>query len=230
MRIRDHRLEDGEERGLGDMALLGNVLAYSAVVGDSTLRLTLLGGIKFPTGDSSRLGEEFVEPPAQRGRAPVVRAAPTILPLEGGLHGHDLALGSGSYDGIAGGQLFWSWRRLFISTALQYAIRSTGDFDYRYANDPTWVGGPGAFVLLTHQYSVTLQGVIAGETKGKDTQQGRTADDTAMTALYAGPGLGLTWGTSVGAEVAVDIPVVQHNTGLQLVPDVRVRGGATWRF
>jgi hypothetical protein len=231
-RIRDHRLEEGTERGIGDVALLGNVLAYSTVVGDSTLRFTLFGGVKFPTGDSSRLGEEFVEPETGRAqaRSRTTRARLDILPLEGGLHGHDLALGSGSFDGVTGGQLFWSWRRLFVGAIMQYAIRSTGDFDYRYANDLTWVGGPGVFALLTHRYSVALQGVLSGETKGKDSQQGRTADDTAMTALYAGPGLSATWGTSFSGEVTVDLPVIQHNTGLQLVPDIRVRGGFTWRF
>jgi hypothetical protein len=242
-RIHDHQLEHGNESGIGDIALLANLLAYHTVVGESLLRFSVLGGIKFPTGDSSLLAEELAEPVAA---APAVRVAPLhagehesgavdlgsaqALPAEGGLHGHDLTLGSGSFDGIVGAQLFWSWRRAFATAALQYAIRSTGSFDYRFANDLTWVGGPGYYVLLTHQYSVGLRAALSGETKGKDTQQGEKADDTAITALYVGPGLTATWGTSLGVEAGVEFPVVQHDTSLQLVPDLRVRGGLSWRF
>lgn len=232
-RIRDHRTETGSENGLGDLSVLGTFNAFSLVTEDVVFRSTLLAGLKFPTGDAARLGEEFVPSGTAGGRArtrPNRRIASGILPLEGGLHGHDLTLGSGSYDGIVGGQLFWSWHRVYATAGLQYAIRSGGSFDYRFANDLTWTGGPGYFVLLDHDYSVGLQAALSGETKGYDTQQGRTATDTAMTALYVGPGLSATWGTSLAAEFAVDLPVIQHNTNLQLVPDVRVRGGATWRF
>jgi len=232
-RIRNHELEHGTESGLGDVALLANLVAFRTVVGESLFQFSLLGGIKFPTGSSDRLGEEFVTPAAAgvaAGRRRASVAGSTILPLEGGLHGHDLALGSGSFDGIAGGQVFWSWRRWFVGAGMQYAIRSTGDFDYRYANDLSWVGGPGWFALLSHDYSLGLQGVISGETKGNDTQQGRQANDTAVTALYLGPGVSFTWRSALSAEVAVDLPVIQHNTGLQLLPDYRVRGGLAWHF
>lgn len=231
-RIENHRTETGSETGLGDLSVLGSFNAYSLVTEDVVFRSTLLAGVKFPTGDATRLGDEFVAPgsPSGRGRSAGGRRAAAIVPLEGGLHGHDLALGSGSYDGIVGGQLFWSWHRVYATAGLQYAIRSGGSFDYRFANDLTWTGGPGYFVLLDHDYSIGLQAALSGETKGYDTQQGRTATDTAITALYAGPGMSATWGTSLAAEFAVDLPVIQHNTNLQLVPEVRVRGGFTWRF
>jgi hypothetical protein len=232
-RIRDHRLENGGESGIGDLALIGDLVAYRAVLGQSLLQLSVLGGIKFPTGDASRLAEELVPDtaPVQAAAAPRPALAGTrILPAEGGLHGHDLTLGSGSYDGIAGGRLFWSWRRLFVGAGMQYAIRSPGSFGYQFANDLTWQGGPGVFALLEHGYSLGVQAAIAGETKGKDTQQGMRLDDTSMTALYAGPALSFTWGTSLAADLAVDIPAIQHTTSLQLVPDVRVRGGITWSF
>ena len=231
-RIRGHELEHGTESGLGDMSLLANLVALRTVVGDSLFQFSLLGGIKFPTGSSDLLGEEFVSsaPAAALARPRARDGALTILPFEGGLHGHDLALGSGSFDGIAGGQVFWSWRRFYVGAGTQYAIRSTGDFDYRYANDLSWLGGPGWFALLAHDYSLGLQAVLSGETKGNDTQQGRKANDTAVTALYAGPGISFTWRNALSADVAADLPVVQHNTGLQLMPDYRVRGGLAWHF
>src|SRR5205823_6450459 len=54
---------------------------------DCTCSIVALAGLKFPTGDSSRLKEEFHEVE--------IPGAP-----ESGIHGHDLTLGTGSYDGI----------------------------------------------------------------------------------------------------------------------------------
>jgi hypothetical protein len=240
-RVEGGRLVRDDETGVGDLSLVGQALAYSAVTERSVFRFSLLGGVKFPSGDSSRLGEELEE--EHRGEAAVARFRPRhaarggagagrqqVARLESGIHGHDLALGSGSYDGIVGGQLFWSWQRLFATAGGQYAIRSEGDFDYEYANDLTWSGGPGAFALLGHTYSLAVQALLTGETKGNDHQAGRKLDDTAITALYAGPGFTFTWGTSLDAELAADLPVVQHNTGLQIVSDFRLRGGLSLRF
>src|SRR5512145_1484763 len=114
---------------------------------------------------------------------------------ESGVHGHDLALGSGSYDGIVGGSLAWSWRRFLVLASGQYLIRGEGAFDYRYANDLTWTVSPGVYALLSHTHSMAVQAVFSGETKGKDTQHAERLDDTAITALYLGPGVVLDLGT-----------------------------------
>jgi hypothetical protein len=241
-RIRDHQIQNGNQTGIGDLALTGNFLAYDRVTETSVFRFSLLGGVKFPSGNSAPLAEELpatVASVVARSRFPVARhgaslpephASDTALPEEGGLHGHDIALGSGSYDGIVGGQIFWTYRRFFVGGALQYAVRGLGSFEYQFANDLSYIGGPGYYVLLTHDYTLGAQLVLSGETKGNDTQAGVKANDTAMTSLYVGPGVSFTWGTSLAADVAIDVPVYQHETSLQLVPDVRVRGGLTWRF
>ena len=241
----DHHgdIEHGDENGFGDLSLIGQYLVWSDVREQSVFRFSVLGGLKFPTGDSSRLGEELEED--EHAEASLQAAARRMRPrhtepppgggggaqaVQSGVHGHDLALGSGSFDGIIGASVFWSWRRLFVTAATQFAIRSEGDFDYQYAHDLTWLGGPGVFALLTHQYSLGLQAVLSGETKGKDTQQGERLADTGITALYVGPGFTFTWGTSLAADVALDLPAIQDNTAVQIVPDYRIRGGVTWRF
>jgi hypothetical protein len=247
-RVENGRLTAGDETGVGDLSLIGQALAYSSVSETSVFRFSVLGGIKFPTGDASPLAEELPEVQASIGTAGTRRgaairprhAAPvphddppggtSNAPLESGIHGHDLALGSGSYDGIVGAQLFWSWQRLFATAGGQYAIRTEGAFDYQFANDLTWLAGPGAFVLLAPTYTLGIQGIFSGETKGNDQQLDVKFDDTAITALYAGPAFLFTWGTSLDAEVAADLPVVRHNTGLQIVPDFRVRAAMAWRF
>ncbi|HWP67018.1 MAG TPA: hypothetical protein VNO26_14060 [Candidatus Limnocylindria bacterium] len=219
------RLEDGaavrgDESGVGDLLLQANLVAYRMETATAVFRLTLLGGLKLPTGNSDPLGEEFVPDGA---REPAEEEA-------SGIHGHDLALGSGSVDGLVGGQLYWGWERLFFSGTLHYDIRGEGSFDYRFANALLWAGGPGVYAYVAGDRSLGVQAALTGETKGKDRQQGRAVDDSAVTRLYLGPSAVLTWGPSLDAEVAADIPVVRHNTALQIVPDVRIRAAATWRF
>lgn len=224
-RFHDGQNERGDETGVGDLSLVANVLAFDRVSENSVFRFSLLGGLKLPSGDPDRIKEELEEGHHHEGEEEGGAHAE-----ESGLHGHDLALGSGSVDGIVGGSIFWSWRRLFLTSALQYAIRTEGSFEYEYANDLTWSGGPGGYLLLTHDYTISLQGLVTGESKGKDTLNGVKADDTGITALYAGPSFSFTWGTALSAELAADLPVVQNNTQLQLIPDYRLRGAAIWRF
>jgi len=241
VRVEDGRRVHGSVSGPGDLTLLGHVLVHSVVTENSVFRFSLLGGLKLPTGDSERLGEELaeVEGAALRRRFVARHTDPGPDPGEpgggvehhaSGVHGHDLALGSGSIDGLVGGDLYWSWRRAFVTGELHYSIRTEGDFAYRFANDLTWAGGPGAYVLLDHDYSLALQAVVSGETKGKDRQAGQRLDDTAATSLFVGPYVLFTWGTSLGAEAGIDLPVVQNNTSLQIVADYRVRAAAMWRF
>jgi hypothetical protein len=218
-RLEDGKLRHGDETGVGDLSLLANVLLVSNVTENSVFRAAALGGLKLPSGDPSRLREELSEGPESDN-----------LNTVSGLHGHDLALGSGSVDGIVGGQIFWSWRRLFLAAAGQWSIRTEGDIGYQYADDVTWLTGPGGYLLLEHDYSLSFQAVFSGETKGKDSLRGVPADDTGMTALYLGPSFGFTWGSSLNADIGADLPVLQNNTALQLVPDYRLRGGVTWRF
>lgn len=238
-RLEDGRIRHGDESGIGDMTLTTLVTPVHLIWTRSVLRFSLLAGLKLPTGDTDRLGEELARP-TPAGAAVRLRPRhstggggnedPDAHHAESGVHGHDLTLGSGSVDGIVGAQLFWSFDKWFLTAAGQYAVRGTGDFDYRYANDLLWSGGPGWFALLEHEHALALQVVFSGETKGKDTAAGETLDDTGITALYLGPGVTFTWGTSLAADVALDLPVRQETTDLQIVPDFRLRGGVTWRF
>ena len=221
VRIQDGRRVRGNVSGPGDLSLLAHVLVHSIVTETSVFRFSVLGGLELPTGDPAYRGEELAEEHPH--------GADEHMP-ENGVHGHDLALGSGSVDGLVGGELFWSWQRAFVSGSLHYAIRGDGAFDYRYANELTWTGGPGAYLLLDHDHSLALQALVSGETKGKDHQGGARLDDTAVTSLFVGPRVLFTWGTSLAMEGAVELPVVQHETALQIVADYRLRAAAVWRF
>jgi hypothetical protein len=230
----------GDESGPGDLSLLARVLAHSMVTENSVFRFSLMGGLELPTGNADRLADELPAAATSPVRRLVPRhdepepggggGEPGEVHHASGVHGHDLALGSGSVDALVGGDLFWSWKRVFVTALLQYLIRTEGAFEYRYANDLVWSGGPGVYLSLEHDHSLALQALTTGETKGKDTQAGATLDDTAVTNMFVGPRLLFTWGTSLNAEATVEFPVIQHNTALQIVADYRVRGALVWRF
>jgi hypothetical protein len=207
----------GVEQGIGDVSLVGRFLIMRQDKPDTNFVWNALAGLKLPTGSSSRIKEEFSEIE--------VPGAP-----ESGIHGHDLALGSGSWDGIVGASTYYRYQRTFATASVQYSLRTTGDYGYRYANTLSWEVGAGGYLLLEHQGTLALELVISGDCKGTDTFQGQDAIDTGMNAIYLGPKIIGTWGEKLSADFGVDLPVRLQNTALQAVPDLRIRGGITWRF
>lgn len=209
--------DKGTEAGIGDVSLLGRIQLWRKDTQDFEWNSHLLGGLKFPTGSSSRLTEELHESE--------VPGAP-----ESGIHGHDLTLGSGSTDAVVGAEADVRYQRCFATASVQYVIRSGGDHDYSFANDLTWEAGPGIYLLLGHAYTVSLQCLLSGEHKGTDTSQGIPAADTGLTSVYLGPRLSATWQDRLSAEIGADFPVSIRNTALQAVPDYRLRAALTWHF
>lgn len=247
-RLQADGVMDGNVSGIGDLSLIGHWKPLTWVDTTHVAHVTIFGGLKFPTGDPALLGEEVVEPcipfpdPNACSRQHFVQGhtPPELHPhheigVPSGIHGHDLALGSGSVDGIVGAQAFATWRRTFVSGSLQYLARTVGAFGYQYANDLLFNAGPGIYALLGDDwfgqaYALRAQILFSGETKGTDTLQGERVGDTGITALYLGPDFGFSWGTQLAMEIAAELPVLQNNTQLQIVPDYRLRGAVSWRF
>ena len=229
-------LDRGTESGLGDISLLGKFVLFHREIGgsaslkfddpknphlekhdpDFTISALLIGGAKFPTGDTNRLKEELNEI--------VVPGAP-----ESGIHGHDLTLGSGSYDGIFGGQFSVRAKSFFFETETQFNLRSAGAHHYRFANDISWSGGPGYYFVRSHQTIIGLQFVCSGEHKDVDHFRGQPAEDTGITSVFLGPRFIVSHG-KLSAELAAELPVSIDNTALQVVPDFRLRGSFAVRF
>ncbi len=236
-------IEHGTESGLGDISLVANyqLFRYSSPVQrtappdgksdgkssrdkvvietaepDFSMSLNAFAGVKLPTGDSSRLKEEFNEVE--------VEGAP-----ESGIHGHDLALGTGGYDAIFGTEFYARYKSAFLQAEAQFTLRGDGLHSYHFANDFTWSGGPGWYFIRNQRDSLALQFVVAGEYKDTDRFQGRVAEDTGITAVYFGPRIIGSVGR-VSGEIGVDLPVVLDNTALQAVPDYRLRAGITVHF
>src|SRR5262249_49315915 len=101
---------------------------------------------------------------------------------------------------------------------------------YQYANELLVMGGPGYFLITNDDYTLGLQALMTLETKGNDTVGGVPTGDTGFTGLYVGPALHFTWSSKLSADLGADLPAIENNSGLQIVPDWRVRLGAVWRF
>jgi hypothetical protein len=228
-------IDRGTESGLGDMSLILKTVAFHYSSGaqkefdvsgknpiaidrepDFTLSLVLLSGVKFPTGDSSRIEEEFHE-------IDIPGAPPS------GIHGHDLTLGTGSFDGIFGGQISLRYKNFFADQSLQFTLRGDGAHQYHFANDLSWDGGPGYYFIRTQETIVGLQFVISGEHKDVDRFRGKPAEDTGITSVFVGPRVVASRGRW-SAEVDVDLPALIENTALQVVPDYRLRGAISFHF
>lgn len=246
-RLRTRGVESGNETGFGDVSLLLSYAALTHTGESGVLRLSAIGGVKLPTGSTDRLREELprvLDPNEVRDRLnenmgtrrnddgpQAVRqahVAPDGTALSG-IHGHDLSLGTGSTDPILGAQLLLTWRRAVLASHAQYVLRTKGSHGYEYADEVTASINPGLFVLLDHRHSLVLQAATTIESKGRDSQGGQRVNDTALTAVYVGPGLHFTWGSALSLDFAVDLPAYIDNSALQIVPDFRLRAGLVWR-
>ena len=229
------RIDRGSETGAGDLSLLLRTVAFKYSAGggrtfdlsgknpiavehepDFTFSAVLLTGLKFPTGDTSRLEEEFHE-------IQIPGAPPS------GIHGHDLTLGSGSYDGIFGEQNSLRYQNVFVETNLQFTLRGDGAHQYHFANDLIWSGGPGYYFIRNRETIAGLEFELAGEYKDVDRFRGKPASDTGVTSVFAGPRIVVSRG-HWSAELTAEFPLLIDNTALQAVPDYRLRAGFSFHF
>lgn len=245
-------IDSGVEAGIGDLTLLGKAIVLDERGSDWTVVGRLFGGVKIPTGDSDRIGEEFGEDHhhghslkhggedhGEEGHGGEVDHADDEMVDhhghhgEGGvmtaIHGHDLALGSGSYDFPIGFVMLGQYERFFAHAEIQYLIRTEGDFDYRYANDLLWSFSPGIYLISEHATTVSLAVDLSGEYKREDSIDGNDLDDTAIRSIFIGPELRVTHGAWRGALVW-EKPIDINNSGVQAVITDRVRASVSYWF
>ena len=229
-RVENGTIENGTESGFGDISLVGSWTALRMERGDFRLTVRVNAGIKLPTGDSSRLREEGEHEHGHDEAEEHGDEHHEEEPLPNGVHGHDLALGTGSLDGVFGADVSCQWKRAFFEAGLQYTLRGDGLHSYDFADDLLWHAGGGFVVLQSEGWKAALGVRFSGETKSEDEFRGARLDDTAITTVFVGPRLAVTAGEQLSVNVGIDFPIRRDNSGVQTVPDYRVQGGVSWQF
>jgi hypothetical protein len=213
----DHsRIENGRETGLGDATLAGHYrLWQTTTTTGNQFELGLLGGIEFATGNSDRLE------PAGHVHHHFVSS---------GVHEHDLALGSGSTDWLAGADAGWKRGRWSARLQVQHKLRRPGAFDYRLADETTWELAAGRFFILTHRRSLQGHALFSVDRKGLDSLAGTAQADTGTNVRYLGARVAGTLGRHFESDVSVELPVRIRTSDTMVVPDYRIRAALNWRF
>jgi hypothetical protein len=231
-RTTESGIQNGKVSGLGDVSLLAHYVPLFRESEDFTVQARIRAGVKTPTGNTGRLGEEAEEGHShehEHEESDHGHGHENALPASA-VHGHDLTLGSGSVDALVGGSFYVRYKRVFLAGDVQYAVRTDGAYDYRFANDFSFSTGPAVYVFDQPTHTLALHAIVSGETKGKDEFRGAAAEDTAATNIFLGPRIAVTWGDRFSGEVEFDVPVVRKNSALQIVPDYRVRAALSWAF
>ncbi len=214
-------MDNGQSDGLGDISVVANYIVAREEQADWGYTWRVSGGVKLPTGDSSLL--ELESPTTTQ-----------VSPLNGdssAVGGHDVALGTGSVDGIIATGVNVNWKQAFFTADVDYAIRSAGRADYRYSNELSWSAGPGFRVFQNADYALSLQLLATGEYKAADTVQGTGTDDTLVSSVGLGPKVQFNWVNHFTANLALDIPVMQHyDEGFQAIPTFRLKAAVSFRF
>ena len=209
-------LDTGSVSGVGDVSFLAHWAPIHIQRSDFLLTARFFAGISLPTGDSDRVLEEAAEGGGGEG--------------EGGIHGHDLALGTGSVSGIFGVDARVQWKRLFAVAGIEGVARTRGAHGYTFADEMSWHGELGVFLVDGDDFNLALAAECTGASKGQDVFQGARATDTSATFVFLGPKISATWGRRYHADVAVDFPVLREASGVQAVPDYRISATAGIRF
>ncbi len=217
--LREFTERSTTDYGMGDIRLLANIGLIQMNSPDYAIQWNFTAGIKFPTGDSSQLSKTTTQTT--------------------GITSADLALGSGSYDGLAGTDLLLRRRNLFLTLESEYAVRSEGAFEYQFANDVSWSAGPGIYLLDKDDCSLSFQLLASGDWKDKDrsgTFEGQPlgakfdVPSTSETSVFLGPQLNFTWRDDITAQFGADVPVAIYTSGVQEVPTFRLYAAVTMRF
>ncbi len=209
-------IETGDVSGFGDVSLLAHWAPVRIEHDDFRFTARLVAGIKLPTGNSERVLEEANE---SEGAGPA-----------SGVHGHDLALGTGSVDGIFGGDTHLQWKRLFLDAGLQVAVRGQGRHDYDFADDLSWHAEVGAIAWKGDALKIAIAARLSGETKGEDSFRGVRAADTSSATVYLGPRVVATWRDKFSVDAGFDFPIRTENSGVQSTPDLRFQAAVSWQF
>lgn len=194
--------------GFGDLTVFGRYTLYQKDWPGRTVRVAGIAGLKAPTGsddESDGLGQ---------------------LPA-------GLQLGTGSWDGFAGGVV--SYQTLDFGIDAQLSYRKNTEANSFQAGNETRLDVsyqhrflPGTLDSETRSF---LYAVVELNTVRKDRhrQNGLSVENSGGTTVFLTPGIQYVT-RKIIAEVALQIPIVQNLHGGALESDFVIRGGFRINF
>jgi hypothetical protein len=224
------RTEKGGEFGLGDLALIGRATVFQYSDMHRGLIVNLLSGVKFPTGDARRIDDEVQQSLVFQSLLPPGTPHDPLSHSISSVHQHQLALGSGSYDGVFALIVNSRYDRFFANGQFQYYLRTHGEENFKFGDEIIITGGPGAFLFLERTWTLSVAVNGTYDSMGRDELIGKVSDRTGSTEWFVGPYVYFSFGTHFTANAGVDLPLYVTNHGFQSLPEYQVRGGVTWRF
>lgn len=230
--VRNYRSKVERDTDFGDSALLGSYSFLRHEGNNSTVIAALVGGVKFPTGEteapkSDAHSDEPGEAHAENGE---LHLRNHVHVVGGSLGGKSLTFGSGSYDYILGVNAFGRYKRWLMLVSTQYTLRTEGDFNYEFADDFQWNAGPGYFFALDDAYTFAARLSMTGEHKGKDRSDGALVDESDLSDVYLGPELLFTYGERVSAELGAEFCVTDADSNDDVASDFRIRSSLRLLF
>jgi len=198
--------------GPGDLTLAGAYRFYREDVERGTTQLSLLGGLKLPSGATDIEDSDLPRLTGQPG---------TRLPPS-------LQLGSGSVDGIIGLAGMHNMDRLTFYADVQGKVNTEGAQDLRAGNSVFYDLSADYVLLPERNMFVILE--LNGVSTSRAEQTGRTVRASGGQLLFLSPGLQYLPRPNVILEGSVQVPIYRDLNGRQLTPDWSVVVGLRHLF
>jgi len=198
--------------GPGDLTLAGAYRVFRRDVERGTTQVSLLGGLKLPSGATD----------VEDSNLPRLTGKPgTRLPP-------DLQLGSGSVDGIVGLAGFHNMDRLSFYGDVQGKLNTKGAQDFQAGNSLFY--DLAADYVLFPQRNMFVLLELNGVSTSRAEQAGRTVRDSGGQLLFLSPGLLYLPIPNLILETSVQVPIHRDLNGRQLAPDWSVVVGLRYLF
>ena len=222
-------VDHGNTAGMGDLTLLGLYRFYHE--GDH--ELSMLFGLKAPTGDTNETGFEN----EYEGGRYVTQVFPDDH--DDGHH-HDGTLlethqqpGSGSWDGSLGLAYRFNAGQVKVYSSFLYTVVTEGSQDTNLGDSFGYnlaVSRPTTHMAPCDLCSWDLILELNGEWRERETRDGEEVGNSGVHVVYLSPGLRLNFGNDMSMSMSFGYPVVNNVNGDQSEPDYRLIGAISYGF
>ena len=198
--------------GLGDLSLVAAYRVFREDVPLGTTQVSLLGGLKLPTGRSSQTDRE-------------------VPLLTGGTSDRlppSLQLGSGSVDGIIGVGAMKNIDRLTFYGSVQAKINGNGVAGVRAGNSIFYDLAADYVLLESRNLFLILE--LNGVYAERSEQRGAVIPDSGGNTLFISPGVQYLPLPYLILEASIQIPIHQELDGRQLGTDFSAVAGFRYLF